>query len=103
VVCPGTSAKVRPTTLTFPQELTSPASVTLGCDRDCLYLVTLDRPDGRPVAASRGSLPGGASAQTIALPSRKLAVGRYRLDVRLVSGVNPGPLTQRRSPFLTVG
>jgi hypothetical protein len=77
--------------------------VTLGCDRDCLYLVTLDRPDGRPVAASRGSLPGGASAQTIALPSRKLAVGRYRLDVRLVSGVNPGPLTQRRSPFLTVG
>jgi D-glucuronyl C5-epimerase C-terminus len=105
VVCPGTSAKVTPTALTFPQQLTSgsPAPVTLGCDRDCLYLVTLDRADGRPVAASRGSLPGGASPQTVALPARKLAAGRYRLDVRLVSGVNPGPLTRRRSPFLTVG
>jgi hypothetical protein len=103
VVCPGTSAKVKPTALTFPQDLTSPASVTLGCNRDCLYLVTLDRADGRPVAASRGSLPGGASAQTIALPQRKLAAGRYRVDVRLVSGVNPGPLTRLRSPFLSVG
>jgi hypothetical protein len=105
VVCPGTSAKVTPTTLTFPQELSSssPTSVVLGCNRDCLYLVTLDRADGRPVAASRGSLAGGASPQTISLPARKLATGRYRVDVRLVSGVNPGQLTQRRSPFLTVG
>ena len=39
----------------------------------------------------------------IALPSRKLPAGRYRVDVRLASGVNPGPLTRRRSPFLTVG
>jgi hypothetical protein len=103
VVCPGTSAKVTPTTLTFPQDLTSAPSVTLGCNRDCLYLVTLDRADGRPVAASRGSLAGGASAQTITLPQRKLAAGRYRVDVRLVSSVNPGPLTRLRSPFLTVG
>ncbi|MFL5943619.1 MAG: hypothetical protein ACJ75L_10190 [Gaiellaceae bacterium] len=103
VVCPGTSTRVRPTTLTFPQELASPASVTLGCDRDCLYLVTLDRADGRPVAASRGSLAGGGSSQTIVLPARKLPAGRYRLDVRLVSGVNPGPLTRLRSPFLTAG
>jgi D-glucuronyl C5-epimerase C-terminus len=103
VVCPGTNAKVTPTTLTFPQELTSPVSVALGCNRDCLYLVTLDRADGRPVAASRGSLAGAAAPQMIALPERKLPAGRYRLDVRLVSGVNPGPLTRLRSPSLTVG
>jgi D-glucuronyl C5-epimerase-like protein len=103
VVCPGTSAKVTPTTLAFPQDLSSPVSVSLGCDRDCLYLVTLDRADGRPVAASRGSLPGGATAQSVVLPQRRLAAGRYRLDVRLVSSVNPGVLTRRRSPFLTVG
>jgi hypothetical protein len=103
VVCPGTSAKVTPTTLTFPQDLSSPVSVSLGCDRDCLYLVTLDRTDGRPVAATRGSLPGGATAQSVVLPQRKLAAGRYRVDVRLVSGVNPGALTRRRSPFLTAG
>jgi D-glucuronyl C5-epimerase-like protein len=103
VVCPGTSARVTPTTLTLPQDLTSPPSITLGCNRDCLYLVTLDRADGRPVAATRGSLAGGASPQTITLPQRKLVSGRYRVDVRLVSGVNPGPLTRRRSPFLTVG
>jgi hypothetical protein len=103
VVCPGTSAKVTPTTLTFPQDLSSPISVSLGCDRDCLYLVTLDRADGRPVAASRGSLPGGAAAQSVVLPQRTLAAGKYRLDVRLVSSVNPGVLTRQRSPFLTVG
>jgi hypothetical protein len=103
VVCPGTSAKVTPTTLTFPSDLTSSVSVTLGCNRDCLYLVTLDRTDGRPVAASRGSLAGGASPQAIALPQRKLAAGSYRVDVRLVSAVNPGSLTQMRSPFLTAG
>jgi hypothetical protein len=103
VVCPGTSAKVTPTTLTFPQDLSSPVSVSLGCDRDCLYLVTLDRADGRPVAASRGSLPGGATAQSVVLPQRRLAAGKYRVDVRLVSGVNPGVLTRKRSPFLTTG
>jgi hypothetical protein len=103
VVCPGTSAKVTPTTLTFPQDISSPVSVSLGCDRDCLYLVTLDRADGRPVAASRGSLPGGATAQSVVLPQRRLAAGKYRVDVRLVSGVNPGVLTRKRSPFLTTG
>jgi hypothetical protein len=103
VVCPGTSAKVTPTTLTFPQDLSAPVSVSLGCDRDCLYLVTLDRADGRPVAASRGSLPGGATARSVVLPQRTLPPGRYRLDVRLVSSVNPGVLTRRQGPFLTVG
>jgi hypothetical protein len=105
VVCPGTTATVTPTTLTFPQQLVSasPPSVTLGCNRDCLYLATLDRADGRPVIATRGALPGGSSPQTIVLPIRKLPAGRYRLDVRLVSRVNPGPLTRHLSPVLTVG
>jgi hypothetical protein len=105
VVCPGMAATVTPTGLTFPQQLatSSPAAVTLGCSRDCLYLVTLDRADGRPVAATRGALTGGASPQTIVLPKRKLPPGRYRLDVRLVSRVNPGALTRLLSPFLTVG
>ncbi len=105
VVCPGTSAHVTPTTLTFPRQLSSssPPSVVLGCSRDCLYLVTLDRSDRRPVVASRGSLTGGASPQTILLPKRKLSAGRYRLDVRLVGSVNPGALTRRLSPFIAVG
>ena len=70
VVCPGLAAPVTPTTLTFPAQLssTAAASVTLGCSRDCLYLVTLDRANGRPVVARRGGLDGGAAAQTITLP-----------------------------------
>ena len=105
VVCPGATEAVTPTALTFPARLQAgtPVSIVLGCDRDCLYLVTLERAGGRPVAATRGVLAGGLPARTVLLPARRLPPGRYRLDVRLVSRVNPGPLTRRRSPLLGVG
>ena len=105
VVCPGRATRVTPTTLSFPEQLSasSPAAVILGCDRDCLYLVALDRADGRPVVARRGSLNGGDPARTITLPQRSLPAGGYRVDVRLVSRVGPGTLTSRRSALLTVG
>ena len=105
VVCPGRATRATPTTLSFPDQLTrsSPAAVVLGCDRDCLYLVALDRADGEPVAARRGSLNGGDPARTIALPKRSLRAGGYRVDVRLVSRVGPGTVTTRRSALLSVG
>jgi hypothetical protein len=105
VVCPGLAARVSPTTLTFPESLSgsSPARVALGCSRDCLYLVTLDRANGQPLVASRGALNGGAPPQMITLPKRTLRPGGYRVDVRLVSRVDPGTITQRRSALLTVG
>src|SRR5207237_8131127 len=91
-VGPGVVARVTPTTLTFPTELSSSsaASVALGCNRDCLYLVTLDRANGQPVVASRGSLNGGDPARTVTMPNRTLRPGGYRLDVKLVRPVNPG-------------
>lgn len=105
VVCPGLQARVSPAALTFPTQLpgSSAASVVLGCSRDCLYLLTLDRADGRPVVALRGSLQGGSPAKTITLPRRKLSRGAYRVDVRLVSRVNPGAVTRVRSSPLAVG
>ena len=51
----------------------------------------------------RGMLDGGDPAQTITLPKRTLRRGGYRVDVRLVSRVDPGTVTRRRSPSLTVG
>jgi D-glucuronyl C5-epimerase C-terminus len=105
VVCPGRAARVTPTTLTFPEQLSSGAatSVALGCDRDCLYLVALDRADGRPLVARRGSLNGGDPATTITLPARQLQPGGYRIDVRLVSRVGPGVVTRQQSAVLTIG
>jgi hypothetical protein len=105
VVCPGVMAPVTPTALTFPEQVASsvPISVTLGCDRDCLYLVTLDQANGKPILAGRGSLNGGDPAQTITLPKRQLPAGGYRVDVRLVSRVDPGAVTRELSPVLTVG
>jgi hypothetical protein len=104
VVCPGLSASITPTTLEFPDTLStsSAASVVLGCNRDCLYVATLDRTDGKPVVAARGTLNGGDPARTITLPKQKLRPGGYRLDVRLVSRVDPGAVTTRRSALLTV-
>lgn len=105
VVCPGRATRVTPTTLSFPEQLSSSsaATVILGCDRDCLYLVALARANGQPVVARRGSLIGGDPAKTITLPQRALRPGSYRLDVRLVSRVGPGTVTTRRSPLLTAG
>ena len=105
VVCPGLAAPVTATALAFPSRLGSgsAALITLGCSRDCLYLVSLLRADGRPVVAVRGSLKGGQTAQTVALPKERLAAGRYRIDVRLVSRVDPGPVTRRMSGWLSVG
>ncbi|MFL5959519.1 MAG: D-glucuronyl C5-epimerase family protein [Gaiellaceae bacterium] len=105
VVCPGLAAAVTPTSLTFPDQLsrTTPPSVVLGCNRDCLYLVTLDRADGRPVVARRGALDGGDPARTITLPKPTLPPGVYRLDVRLVSRVDPGVPIRQRSAVLTLG
>jgi hypothetical protein len=105
-VCPGLVTPISPTTLTFPDQLSSSsaASVALGCNRDCLYLVTLDRANGKPIVASRGTLTGGAPATTITLPGRALRRGSsYRVDVRLVSRVGPRVVLRRRSPLLRPG
>jgi D-glucuronyl C5-epimerase-like protein len=101
-VCPGVAFPAAASTVKFPTSLASPRpSIQLGCVRDCLYLATLDGPDGRPVVAKRGALAGGAAPTAVVLPAAKLGGGPYRLDVRLVSQANPGPLTQLRSPPLT--
>ncbi len=105
VVCPGQAVRVTPTGLAFPEQIEAgvPASAAVGCDRDCLYLVALVRSNGRPIAAAHGALEGGYPAHAITLPTRHLAQGRYRIDVRLVSRVNPGAVTRRTSPWSTVG
>ena len=52
-----------------------PSRCSSAADVDCLYLVTLDAPNGRPVVARRGALRGGGAAATIALPAAKLGAG----------------------------
>ena len=100
-VCPGLAAQVSATTLAYPTALVNPASLQLACDRDCLYLATLKRADGSPVAARRGALRGGSAAAQITLPKAKLAPGSYTLEVQLVAQVNPGAITKLESPPLT--
>lgn len=104
-LCPGVTSPAAAADLAFPASLATgrAAAIRLSCVRDCLYLVTLDRGDGRPVVARRGSLVGGAADTTIALPQARLREGSYRLDVRLVSQVNPGAVTRLQSPPLRVG
>jgi hypothetical protein len=104
-VCPGVAAEAQPFDVQFPTALTQPIAVSLNCNRDCLYLVTLDSADGRPVVAHRGQLNGGPSSPLtkITLPKAKLAAGSYRVDVRIVARVNPGPLTRYLSTPLPTG
>ena len=104
VVCPGLTGAATASTLTFPSSLAEGAvAVQLACPRDCLYLATLDGPDGRPVAARRGALTGGAAPVNVTLPKVKLGAGPYTVDVRLAPQVNPGSVTQLTSGPLTAG
>jgi hypothetical protein len=91
-------------TVVFPDALSraSAPSVRLGCTRACLYLVTLDRRDGKPVLARRGALAGKAGASTVRLPKIPLPAGSYTLTVRLVSQANPGPVEILTGPALPV-
>jgi pyruvate/2-oxoglutarate dehydrogenase complex dihydrolipoamide acyltransferase (E2) component len=102
-VCPGLTAEAVPFAVQYPTSLTQPSAVALNCNRDCLYLVTLDRADGRPVVARRGQIKGGPSSEltTVTLPKAKLTSGAYKVDVRLVARVNPGPVTRYLSPLLS--
>jgi hypothetical protein len=104
-VCPGVTAEAQPFQVKYPTELTQPIAVSLNCNRDCLYLVTLDRADGRPVVAHRGQIAGGPSGRLtkVTLPRAKLAAGTYRVDVRIVARVNPGPVARYLSSPLTAG
>ena len=104
-VCPGVTAEALPYEVQYPDVLTQPLAVSLNCNRDCLYLVTLDRADGLPVVANRGQLNGGPSSPLtkIVLPRAKLAPGSYRIDVRIVARVNPGAVARYLSPPLTAG
>jgi hypothetical protein len=104
-VCPGLAAEALPFEIQYPTVLAQPVTVSLNCNRDCLYLVTLDRADGRPVVAHRGQLNGGpASPLTkVVLPRAKLAAGSYRVDVRIVARVNPGPVARYLGPPLAPG
>ncbi len=100
LVCPGRATQVQATNLAFPTTAAMPVSVQFGCDADCLYLVTLDAPNGRPVVARRGALRGGGAPATVTLPQAKLGAGPYRVGVRLVASVNPGAVTTVESPPL---
>ena len=62
-VCPGVTAEAQPFEIQYPDALTQPSPSSLNCNRDCLYLVTLDRADGRPVVARRGQINGGPRAR----------------------------------------
>ena len=101
-VCPGLAVPAAPSVLVFPPQTSVPAgtsawSVQLGCVRDCLYLVTLERiRDGAPMLARRGALGAGAPA-TVKLPALHVPAGVYRLAVRLVGQVNPGALFVQES------
>src|SRR5262249_42676955 len=104
LACPGLASTAAASALMFPTEIepSSTIGVRLSCVRDCLYLITLDDARGRPVSARRGAIRGGGAPLTLGLPDVKLKGTRYRLDVRLVDRVNPGPVARLTSPLLPV-
>ena len=104
-VCPGFRASVAAKTLIFPLSISSRSApwVMLACSRDCAYLATVERADGKPVRAKRGVLRADATTRVKLSGGSTLRAGSgYRLRVRLVASTSPGPIRQYVSPPLTV-
>ena len=103
--CPGFRARVAAKTLVFPLALSSQSqpSLVLACTRDCAYLVTLERADGKPLRARRGALRAGVKTR-LKLPAGSAlpSADGYRLRVRLVASNNPGPIRKYTSPSLSL-
>ena len=85
VVCPGLGSTAAASTFTSPPTVSSSSATMfqLTCTRDCLYVATLDGVDGKPVAAVRGALAGGAAPANVRLPKVKLGAGPYTIDLHL--------------------
>jgi hypothetical protein len=105
LICPGLGAAASASTFTYLPTVSSASATVfqLACTRDCLYVATLDGTDGKPVAAVRGALAGGAAPADATLPKVKLGAGPYTIDVRLSPQVNPGTVTQQTSEPLSAG
>jgi len=104
-VCPGLQASVAGKTLVFPLSFPSqsPPWVLLACTRDCAYLITLERADGKPIRAMRGTLQGDVTSKLALSTGAPLSAGSgYRLRVRLVASTSPGPIRQYVSPPLSL-
>ncbi|HEY5159991.1 MAG TPA: D-glucuronyl C5-epimerase family protein [Gaiellaceae bacterium] len=102
-VCPGLQADVAAKTLVFPLSFSSqsPPWVGLACTRDCVYLVTLERADGKPLRAKRGVLRADGAATVKLAGSATPRAGDYRLHVRLIAQVNPGAIREYLSPNIS--
>ncbi|TML85733.1 MAG: hypothetical protein E6G08_13380 [Actinobacteria bacterium] len=72
----------------------------LACDIDCTYTARLLRVPRTAVATKRGRAVAGHPT-LIQFPVRLLRPGRYRIEVRLVAPVNPGPTVVRLGPMFS--
>ena len=103
-ICPGFRASIAAKTLVFPLSFSSQSApwIMLACTRDCAYLATLERADGKPVRAKRGVLQADKRTRVKLSGGSTLRAGSgYRLRVRLVASNSPGPIRQYVSPPLS--
>jgi hypothetical protein len=107
----GTIARCDGLTLTPQGTIASPAptalkagraSVALTCTIDCNYYVRLERlPNHSTTLAVSGRAVAG-TATRVALPTRRVAPGRYRVTARLTAPTNVGPPAVVTGPTLVV-
>jgi hypothetical protein len=72
----------------------------LTCDIDCTYTARLLRSSRAAVATKRGRAVAGHPT-LVQFPVRRLRSGRYRIELRLVAPVNPGPPALRVGPMFS--
>lgn len=107
-VCPGVRTPVQLLTLRFPTARRVSADnrvwrATAKCAGDCAYVLRLERLPGHSTVLAKSGILAGGRQTAIRLPSRRVAPGRYRFTLRLVSRFNPGDPLVKAGPAFRVG
>jgi hypothetical protein len=103
--CDGLQLTPRATAFTWPTRMlrsSSSVGFKLRCDIDCTFTARLERMPGRRAVVRKVGTLRGNRLVAVKLPSRRLAPGRYRISLRLVAAVNPGPPALAASRLIAV-
>lgn len=90
----------RPAGPAGPQVTISEATATIACERACYFLAVLSDASGTPLRAREGAVTAGAPVN-VAVATKGLPAGAYRLGVHVVPRVDPAQGVARDGDLFT--
>ncbi len=103
--CPGLRLALHVTRVVLPTRVQAGRRLLAAfrCDLDCAYRVRLERLPSHTTAAVTSAVATGGVTTRVTLRAPTLKPGRYRVTLRLIAALNPGPPLTPHSNAFRVG